>query len=126
MSRLRTPSTNVSKALRLTPGAERRSPTSLEELERIAVLRAMVQKYLPEFVIIIKESGADVGIIHQDAFAAGYDTDEYTLLGMAVKYAGLHGKTEDGFWSQTPHRSVVTILASIIVLEGSPWRRSIS
>jgi hypothetical protein len=30
-------------------------------------------------------------ILHQDAFAAGYDNDEYTLLGMAVKYAGLHG-----------------------------------
>jgi hypothetical protein len=30
-------------------------------------------------------------ILHQDAFAAGYDDDEYTLLGMAVKYAGLQG-----------------------------------
>jgi hypothetical protein len=29
--------------------------------------------------------------MHQDAFAAGYDEDEYMLLGMAVKYAGLHG-----------------------------------
>ncbi len=32
-------------------------------------------------------------MLHQDAFAAGYDEDEYALLGMAVKYAGLHGVT---------------------------------
>jgi len=30
-------------------------------------------------------------VLHQDAFAAGLDDDEYTLLGMAVKYAGLYG-----------------------------------
>ena len=30
-------------------------------------------------------------LLHQDAFAAGYQDDEYTLLGMAVKFAGLHG-----------------------------------
>jgi hypothetical protein len=33
----------------------------------------------------------DILILHQDAFAAGYDDDEYLLLGMAIKYAGLHG-----------------------------------
>jgi hypothetical protein len=30
-------------------------------------------------------------MLHQDAFAGGYHDDEYRLLGMAVKYAGLHG-----------------------------------
>ncbi|MFO0843418.1 MAG: hypothetical protein U0797_13635 [Gemmataceae bacterium] len=30
-------------------------------------------------------------LLHQDAFAAGYHMDEYTLLGVAVKYAGLYG-----------------------------------
>jgi hypothetical protein len=29
---------------------------------------------------------------HQDAFAADYQEDEYALLGMAIKYAGLRGK----------------------------------
>lgn len=29
---------------------------------------------------------------HQDAFAADYRDDEYMLLGVAVKYAGLCGK----------------------------------
>ena len=28
----------------------------------------------------------------QDAFAADYQEDEYKLLGMAIKYAGLRGK----------------------------------
>jgi hypothetical protein len=28
----------------------------------------------------------------KDAFAADYPEDEYTLLGMAIKYAGLRGK----------------------------------
>lgn len=39
------------------------------------------------------EPDGDAGqlVLHQDAFAAGYDDDEYTLLGMAVKYAGLKG-----------------------------------
>jgi hypothetical protein len=40
-----------------------------------------------------KDSGTEgaVMVIHQDAFAAGYDVDEYALLGMAIKYAGLLG-----------------------------------
>ena len=31
-------------------------------------------------------------LLHQDAFPADYQQDEYTLLGMAIKYAGLRGK----------------------------------
>jgi hypothetical protein len=31
-------------------------------------------------------------LLHQDAFAADYQEDQYTLLGMAIKYAGLRGK----------------------------------
>lgn len=30
--------------------------------------------------------------LKQDAFAADYQDDEYALLGMAIKYAGLCGK----------------------------------
>jgi hypothetical protein len=33
-----------------------------------------------------------VVLIHQDAFAADYQEEEYSLLGKAVKYAGLFGK----------------------------------
>ena len=34
----------------------------------------------------------DAIIIHQDSFAADYQQDEYALLGMAIKFAGLNGK----------------------------------
>jgi hypothetical protein len=34
----------------------------------------------------------DVMVLHQDAFAAAYQENEYALLGMAVKYAGMCGK----------------------------------
>jgi hypothetical protein len=52
---------------------------------------------LPEIVKAIAEAAAEKNggtvILHQDAFAAAYDDDEYTLLGMAIKYAGLEGVT---------------------------------
>jgi hypothetical protein len=37
-------------------------------------------------------SDVNLVMIHQDAFAADYQDDEYMLLGMAIKYAGLRGK----------------------------------
>ena len=60
------------------------------------VLRTTIEKYLPDFArgvadIAAKAEKDSAVILHQDSFAAGYDDDEYTLLGMAVKYAGLHG-----------------------------------
>jgi hypothetical protein len=72
--------------------------TPRQEEDRIAVLRTTVETYLPEFakgVAAVAGQAKDAMecpiLLHQDAFAAGYDDDEYTLLGMAVKYAGLHG-----------------------------------
>ena len=35
---------------------------------------------------------AELVLLHQDAFAADYQEDEYRPLGMAIKYAGLRGK----------------------------------
>ena len=70
-----------------------------EEETRVATLQATIEHYLPEFAGAIKKASAEAGgkgallVLHQDAFAAGYDDDEYTLLGMAVKYAGLQGVT---------------------------------
>jgi len=88
----------VAEAKRLRMGVDSPSPTSAEEKERIEVLRATVRKYLPDFArgvaaIAGKGEKDSTMFLHQDAFAAGYDEDEYTLLGMAVKYAGLHGVT---------------------------------
>jgi hypothetical protein len=77
-------------------GVHSPSTTPNEEKERIEVLRATVRKYLPNFARGVSEIEAKgekdtAMVLHQDAFAAGYDDDEYTLLGMAVKYAGLLG-----------------------------------
>jgi hypothetical protein len=66
--------------------------TSDEEIrQRKASLLIEIRRLLPDFV---KACGTneDVLIIHQDSFAADYQQDEYTLLGMAIKFAGLHGK----------------------------------
>ena len=72
-------------------------PTMHEQESRVAILQATVQHYLPEFAAKIKKIKAakddTVLILHQDAFAVGYDDDEYMLLGMAIKYAGLYGVT---------------------------------
>lgn len=55
-------------------------------------LRATMVQELPQFCEAVK-AGVDVLVIHQDAFASGYDVKEYILLGMAIKYAGLYGRT---------------------------------
>lgn len=76
----------------LVPGVAQPSHTPSERKRLIKQLRKDVQKYLPNFAKGISEQ-MDVMTVHQDAFAADYHRDEFTLLGMAVKYAGLHGVT---------------------------------
>ena len=44
---------------------------------------------LPDFVTSCRETVGPL-LIHQDAFAVDYE--EYELLGMAIKFAGLYGK----------------------------------
>jgi hypothetical protein len=85
---------------RLRMGIDSPSPSMHEEESRVAILQATIEHYLPQFATAVRKSAAeDIGgkaghvILHQDAFASGYDDDEYTLLGMAVKYAGLKGVT---------------------------------
>ena len=61
---------------------------------------ATVEHYLPEFAKGVKKATKEATksaqeeqpmmVLHQDAFAAGYHKDEYILLGLAIKYAGLH------------------------------------
>jgi hypothetical protein len=61
-----------------------------QELEkREKALRMVMERILPEFVKSCTET-IDPLLIHQDGFAADYD--EYELLGMAIKFAGLYGK----------------------------------
>ena len=88
----------MAKAKVLMRGVDSPETSQQEEKDRIAVLRATVEKYLPEFANGVTKMEAEIKggrdttmVLHQDAFAAGYDDDEYTLFGMAMKYAGLHG-----------------------------------
>jgi hypothetical protein len=76
--------------------ADGAAPDELKD--RVSALCATVERFLPGFVKIVAGARGDgrkaeMVVLHQDAFAAGYDEDEYALLGMAVKYAGLHGVT---------------------------------
>ncbi len=63
------------------------SDQEIEKREKL--LRMAMERMLPEFVKSCKQTG-DPLLIHQDAFAADYD--EYELLGLAIKFAGLYGK----------------------------------
>jgi hypothetical protein len=60
-------------------------------VQRQSELVSKIQSSLPEFVKACA-AAADMVVLHQDAFAAAYQEDEYALLGMAVKYAGMCGK----------------------------------
>ena len=78
----------------MTPGVSGPKVSKKEFNTRKAILWDTVHKYLPEFVEsvrLVAEGEAKFVALHQDAFAAAYDDDEYMLLGMAIKYAGLKG-----------------------------------
>ncbi len=62
-----------------------------EIMQRQSELVSKIRNLLPDFVKACA-ADADMVLLHQDAFAAAYQDDEYALLGMAIKYAGLCGK----------------------------------
>jgi hypothetical protein len=65
--------------------------TNDERMRRESSLIVTIRTKLPEFAKACADD-AELVLLHQDAFAADYQEDEYTLLGMAIKYAGLRGK----------------------------------
>lgn len=65
--------------------------TDDERMQRESSLITTIRKELPEFAKACADD-AELVLLHQDAFAADYQEDEYMLLGMAIKYAGLRGK----------------------------------
>jgi sulfite reductase beta subunit-like hemoprotein len=65
--------------------------TNEERMQRESNLIATIRKKLPDFARICADDAEHV-LLHQDAVAADYQEDEYMLLGMAIKYAGLRGK----------------------------------
>jgi hypothetical protein len=62
-----------------------------ERMKRESHLIATIKKQLPEFA---KACAVDSNmvVLHQDSLAVDYQEEEYVLLGMAIKYAGLRGK----------------------------------
>ena len=62
-----------------------------ERMQRESSLIATIRKNLPDFAKACADD-TELVLLHQDAFAADYQDDEYLLLGMAIKYAGLRGK----------------------------------
>jgi hypothetical protein len=67
------------------------SMTEEERREKESALTTRLERLLPDFVRACRGND-EVVLIHQDSFAADYQDDEYTLLGMAIKFAGLYGK----------------------------------
>jgi hypothetical protein len=65
--------------------------TSDERMQRESSLISTIRRKLPEFAKACADE-TELVLLHQDAFAADYQDDEYLLLGMAIKYAGLRGK----------------------------------
>jgi hypothetical protein len=63
-----------------------------ERMRREANLIMTIGKSLPDFAKACHAENIPVVILHQDAFAADYQEDEYRLMGMAVKFAGTCGK----------------------------------
>ena len=76
---------------RFRVGSSHSTMTNDERMQRESDLIATIRKTLPEFAKACADE-TDLVLLHQDAFAADYQEDEYTLLGMAIKYAGLRGK----------------------------------
>ncbi len=62
-----------------------------QRTQRESSLIATIRTKLPEFSKACADD-TELVLLHQDAFAADYQEDEYMLLGMAIKYAGLRGK----------------------------------
>jgi hypothetical protein len=63
---------------------------------RRLALKKEIETKLPSFALMCKDAeraGTPNVFIHQNAFAAMYSDDEYTLLGKAMKYAGFFGVT---------------------------------
>jgi hypothetical protein len=65
--------------------------TNDERMQRESSLIATLRKKLPDFARMCADDTEAV-MLHQDAFAADDQEDEYLLLGMVINYAGLWGK----------------------------------
>jgi hypothetical protein len=85
------PALDLQNSLPSRIGYSRNMVTNNERMQRDSSLIATISRKLPEFAKACEDE-AEWVLLHQDAFAADHQEDEYTLLGMAIKYAGLRGK----------------------------------
>jgi sulfite reductase beta subunit-like hemoprotein len=65
--------------------------TNKDRMQREANLMAAIRRKLPDFAQMCADDTETV-MLHQDSFAADYQDEEYMLLGIAIKYAGLRSK----------------------------------
>lgn len=81
--------------LSLQPGIDSRTPSQKEKMGRIKSIVEAMRKLCPEFSKGCQKAADESAILMtcQDSFAGDYQLDELTLLGMAIKFAGLHGLT---------------------------------
>jgi len=82
----------------LIPGPEQPSASTpagrkAARQKRRKQLHNILPEALPPFNLQVLEAKGDMILVHQDAFACDYHADEYTMLGMAIKFAGDHGKS---------------------------------
>lgn len=61
--------------------------------DRMDLLEKEINEKLPKFKSMAEAEG-EGAMFHQDAFAADYQEEEYLLLGKAIKYLGLKGKSK--------------------------------
>jgi hypothetical protein len=61
-------------------------------VQREADLISTIDRMLPDFARACHAEDIPVVVLHQDAFAADYQEEEYRLMGMAIKFAGICGK----------------------------------
>ena len=85
------PALDLQNSLPSRIGCSRNMVTNDERMQRDSSLIATISRKLPELAKACADE-AEWVLLHQDAFAADHQEDEYTLLGMAIKYAGLRGK----------------------------------
>ena len=64
----------------------------MELARKEANLIAGIDKMLPDFARACRAHDNTVVTMHQDAFAADYQEEEYRLIGLAIKFAGICGK----------------------------------
>jgi len=77
--------------LRVRVGYSHSTMTNDDRMQRESNLIATIRKRLPEFAKAYADD-TELVLLHQEGVAADYQEDEYVLLGMAIKYAGLRGK----------------------------------